>query len=126
MEREVAMSEGVRVLDQFVEAASVRRAFGEPTERDGAVVIPVARVFGGAGGGEGGRTVPREEQGAGGGLGLLVSPTGVFVLKDGKVSWQPAVDVNRIVLGGQIVAVIALLTVRSVLRRRSRRAALGD
>jgi uncharacterized spore protein YtfJ len=118
------MGDGMRLLDRFAEAASVRRAFGEPTERDGVVVVPVARVFGGAGGGEGGPT--QEEQGAGGGFGLIVSPAGVFVLRDGKVSWQPAVDVNRIVLGGQVVAVIALLTVRSILRRRSRRAARGD
>jgi uncharacterized spore protein YtfJ len=120
------MADSVRLLDRFADAASVRRAFGEPTERDGVVVIPVARVFGGAGGGEGGRGDPAGEQGAGGGFGLRVSPAGVFVLRDGKVSWQPAVDINRIVLGGQVIAVIALLTLRSVLRRRGRRAAAAD
>ena len=28
------------------------------------------------------------------------------------LSWRPAVDVNRIVLGGQVVAVVTLLTIR--------------
>ncbi|MEO7295452.1 MAG: hypothetical protein ABIZ57_04865 [Candidatus Limnocylindria bacterium] len=37
----------------------------------------------------------------------------------GKVSWEPAVDPNRIVLGMQIVAIIALLVLRSILRKRS-------
>nr|BFE80314.1 hypothetical protein GCM10020093_029150 [Planobispora longispora] len=49
----------------------------------------------------------------------------MFVIKDGDVRWQPAVDVNRIVLGGQIVGVILLLTARAIVRmtvkRRRRR-----
>ena len=43
---------------------------------------------------------------------------GVFVLRDGKVSWRPAVDVNKIIVGGQIVAVTALLVARAVLTAR--------
>jgi hypothetical protein len=31
--------------------------------------------------------------------------------------WKPAVDVNKIVLGGQIVAVVLALVLRSILRR---------
>jgi uncharacterized spore protein YtfJ len=116
------MDERLGMLDRLAEAASVRRAFGDPVERDGSVVIPVARVMGGGGGGEGGRAGDDREEGAGGGFGLRVAPAGVFVLRDGKVTWQPAVDVNRIVFGGQIIAILGLLTVRSVLRRRARRA----
>jgi len=119
---------GVRLLDRLAEASSVRRAFGDPVERDGSLVIPVARVVGGGGGGEGGRPgAPTaeapdadREYGSGGGFGLSVSPAGVFVVRDGKVTWQSAVDVNRIVLGGQIVMVIALLVIRSILRRKAR------
>jgi hypothetical protein len=37
------------------------------------------------------------------------------------VVWRPAIDVNRIVLGGQVVAVVALLVLRSVLRPRKTR-----
>jgi uncharacterized spore protein YtfJ len=113
------MADGLRLLDRLTEAASVRRAFGDPTEQNGSIVIPVARVAGGGGGGEGGRGGEDSEQGAGGGFGLRVTPSGVFVVRDGTVTWQPALDLNRIILGGQVVAVIALLTIRSVLRHRS-------
>jgi uncharacterized spore protein YtfJ len=114
------MAEGPRLLDRLAEAATVRRAFGEPIEQDGSVVIPVARVAGG--GGEGGRSESGTEHGSGSGFGLRVNPAGVFVIRDGSVTWQPAFDLNRVVLGGQVIAVLALLTVRSVLRRRARRA----
>jgi hypothetical protein len=48
-------------------------------------------------------------------------PAGAYVIRNGEVSWQPAVDVTRIALGGQVVAVVLLLVVRSALRRRRRR-----
>jgi len=34
------------------------------------------------------------------------------------VRWQPAVDVNRIILGGQIVAIAFLVVLGGVLRSR--------
>ncbi len=37
---------------------------------------------------------------------------------DEMLSWEPALDVNRIVLGGQLVAIVALLVLRSIVRRR--------
>ncbi|HVQ96469.1 MAG TPA: spore germination protein GerW family protein [Mycobacteriales bacterium] len=116
------MSEGPQLVDRLAEAATVRRAFGDPIERDGALVIPVARIVGGGGGGEGGRTGDSNEQGSGGGFGLRVTPAGVFVIKDGAVTWQPAFDQTRVILGGQLIGVVALLVARSVLRRRARRA----
>jgi hypothetical protein len=36
------------------------------------------------------------------------------------VSWRPAVDLNRIVLGGQIVAIVALLTIRAIVKARAK------
>jgi hypothetical protein len=39
------------------------------------------------------------------------------VLTGDRVRWQPALDVNRIVVGAQVVAVVALLTWRSVSTR---------
>jgi hypothetical protein len=42
----------------------------------------------------------------------------MYVISGDQVSWRPAVDVNRIVLGGQIVAIAALLVLRSILRHR--------
>jgi hypothetical protein len=43
----------------------------------------------------------------------------MYVIRDGNAVWQPAIDVNRIVLGTQVVAIVALLVLRSILRRRS-------
>lgn len=114
------MAEGQRLLDRLTESATVRRAFGDAIERDGVIVLPVARVVGGGGGGEGGRSGANAEQGSGGGFGLRVTPCGVFVIRDGSVSWEPAFDLNRVILGAQVLALLGLLTLRSALRRRAK------
>jgi uncharacterized spore protein YtfJ len=106
------------MLGQVRDTLTVRRVFGEPYERDGALVVPVARVAGVGGGGGGGTPT---EGGSGGGFVLEARPVGVYVIHDGEVSWRPAVDVTRIALGGQLVAVVALLVARSVIRRLARR-----
>ena len=41
-----------------------------------------------------------------------------YSVKDGSVTWIPAIDVMRVVLGGQIVAIVGLLTLRSWLKHR--------
>ena len=109
----------LETIAQARDAITVRRVFGEPYERDGVTVIPAARVQGGGGGGgsEGGPTLGK---GAGSGFGLIARPVGAFVIREGRVSWQPAVDVTRIVLGGQALAVVALLTIRTIVRARVR------
>jgi hypothetical protein len=37
------------------------------------------------------------------------------------VSWQPAIDVMRVILGGQILALVAILSLRRILMRRANR-----
>jgi uncharacterized spore protein YtfJ len=107
------------MLAQAREALTVKRVFGEPYEKDGVTVLPVAKVQGAAGGG-GGEGSDGQGQGSGGGFGVSARPLGAFVLRGGELTWRPAIDVNRIVLGGQLVAVVALLTIRSILRTRVR------
>jgi uncharacterized spore protein YtfJ len=98
------------------EALSVRRVFGDPYERDGVTVIPAATVRG-IGGGGGGKD-DHGQEGDGGGFLLSARPAGVYVLKDGDVSWQPAVDVNRIVTVAVLGwASVAWLVSRAVRRR---------
>jgi uncharacterized spore protein YtfJ len=93
--------------------------FTEPYERDGVTVIPAAKVQGGAGGG-GGEDPAHGATGGGSGFGLMARPAGAFIIRDGEVTWRPAVDVNRVILGGQIVAIAAVLAWRSVARAKAR------
>jgi uncharacterized spore protein YtfJ len=114
------------ILEKARDTLTVRRVFGEPIEREGTMVVPVARVRGGAGAGEGEGQTPSAEEGRvgggrGGGWGADARPVGVFVIRNGDVRWQPALDVNRVILGGQVAFVISLLVLRSVLRMRRRR-----
>lgn len=94
------------------EAMTARRVFGEPIERDGAVFIPAATVRGGGGGGG------DEAGNSGGGFGVMAHPAGIFEIRDGEATWKPALNLNRVILGGQIVAIVALLVIRSLLTRR--------
>ncbi len=119
-------TEFMATIARAMDEASVRKVFGEPIVRDDLTIIPVARVGGGGGGGGGtgtGRPAKAGEpettgSGSGGGLGLTAKPAGVYVVKGGKVTWRPAVDVNKIIIGGQIVGVVALLVIRALARAR--------
>ena len=85
------------------DAISVRRVFGDPIEQDGVVVIPAAAVGGGGGGGG------DSEDNGGGGFGLRARPVGAYVIKDGDVTWKPALDPFRVTVGWQIAAAIFAL-----------------
>jgi uncharacterized spore protein YtfJ len=109
------------VLAQARDSMTVRRVYGEPIERDGTTVIPEANVRGGGGGGGGeGPAEMNGGKGEGAGFGLTARPAGAYVIRDGVVTWHPAIDPTRIVVGGQIVALVAILAVRSILRHRHR------
>src|SRR3972149_475415 len=53
--------------------------------------------------------------------GMPARPVGVYRIQDGTVTWDPALDVTRIAMLGQVVAIIALLVVRSIMRKRRTR-----
>ncbi|MFL6104192.1 MAG: spore germination protein GerW family protein [Actinomycetes bacterium] len=107
------------VLAQARDSMTVKRVFGEPYEKDGVTVIPAARVQGGAGAG-GGEDPQGQGKGSGSGFGVTARPVGAYVLREGELSWRPAVDVNRIILGGQAVVIVALLTIRAVIKARAK------
>ncbi|MGK8507632.1 sporulation protein [Nocardia asiatica] len=95
------------VLASAKDAMTVHRVYAEPVERDGAVLIAAAAVSGGGGGGGG--TDEGGQEGSGVGFGVGAKPVGVYVLRDGRVSWRPAIDVNRLITVVGVVAVTALL-----------------
>lgn len=117
------------LMNQARDALTVKRVFGEPYVRNGLTIIPVARVMGGGGGGEGRMAAPlpaAEEtassagSGFGGGFGVTATPAGVYVVDEADVRWVAALDVNRIVLGAQVVAIVFLLVIRSIARARAK------
>jgi uncharacterized spore protein YtfJ len=103
--------EGGRV-DQFLERiaervgarAGVQAVFGEPIERDGVTVIPVARVRWGFGGGAGtgvmasGNPTPEDAAaggpmaGSGGGGGVIADPVGYLELGPDGAVYRPIID----------------------------------
>jgi uncharacterized spore protein YtfJ len=109
-----------QTIEQARDTMSVKRVFGDPYEKNGVTVIPAARVQGGAGGG-GGDGPEGQGSGMGAGFGVNARPAGAFVIRGDEVDWRPAVDVNRLILGAQIIAVAALLLARAVVKSRANR-----
>ena len=109
------------LLNQARDALTVKRVFGEPIERDGVTIIPVAKVMGGAGGGAGSSSGEEAGSGSGGGFGIRAVPAGVYVVRGDTVRWEPALDLNRVILGGQFVAVVLFLVIRSLASVLARR-----
>ena len=110
-------------LDAIRDVLTVKKVFGDMYEKDGVTLIPVADVRGGGGGGGGEGTDPdRHGQGSGSGVGfgIKMRPAGAFVINNDNVTWMPAVDVTRIILGGQLVAFAGLLLIRQAMRSRRR------
>lgn len=61
---------------------------------------------------------PATGSGGGSGLGVHVRPIGVYLVDSHGVHWHPALDVNRVILGGQVLAALVVLAVARVLRGR--------
>jgi uncharacterized spore protein YtfJ len=89
------------------EAMTVRRVYGEAIEQEGVIVVPAAAVRGGGGGGG------DVEGNGGGGYGLVARPVGAWVIRDGEVTWRPALDLTRLMA----IAAVALLAVARIVRR---------
>jgi uncharacterized spore protein YtfJ len=116
------------VLNHARDAMTVKRVFGDPYEKDGVTVIPVANVMGGAGGGGGsGAGAPSDtgdaavaegasQSGYGIGYGLRATPAGVYVIKDREVEWKPALDANRLALQRAAAIIVGLLVLCSIIR----------
>ena len=74
------------------------RVFGRPYETaDGTTVVPVAKV----------RTASKPGVVADSRFALGAKPLGVFVVKDGKASFVPAVDAGRIAMMGIVVGLVS-------------------
>jgi uncharacterized spore protein YtfJ len=108
-----------RISQALAEGAGARDVFGEPVERDGTLLVPVARAWT-FGGGGGGTDTTGGEGPSGGGIGLVrrARPVGAYLVDADGARWVPSFDVTRIVLTGQAVVAVAALAVAWALRRR--------
>ena len=105
------------------EALTVRRVFGEPIERDGLTVVPVAYARGASGGGSGQDTTGNG--GGGGGFAVSVRPAGVYVISDGSARWVPAVNPVPIVVAGTATGAVVAMALGRALRFRASRPAFA-
>jgi uncharacterized spore protein YtfJ len=96
------------------DAMTVKRVYGDAIERDGMLVIPAANVVGGGGGGG------DQDNNGGGGFGMSATPAGAWVIRNGEVDWEPAVDATRIATLGMLVAIVFFWTVRSIAKANAR------
>jgi hypothetical protein len=88
------------------DAIAAKRAYADPVEGDGVTLVAAAAVRG------------DNENNGGGGFGLMARPVGAYVIGPGeRVEWKPAVDVQRLMAGWQVVAGLAVLAVWSLARR---------
>jgi len=124
----------LETIRDAVGKAGAGGVFGEPVSRNGITLLPAAKLSGGGGGGSGdsspaaggeGGQASATGRGNGGGFGVSAKPVGAFVIKDDTVRWRPAIDLNKVILGSQLVTVAALLTIRAIVQARSRRAGHG-
>jgi uncharacterized spore protein YtfJ len=93
--------------------AQVSAVFGEPVEREGLTVIPVAKArFGfGGGGGSGGRAGD-EGAGGGGGGGAAVTPIGYIEVRDGSAEFK------RISTPSDLAALVAAASLAALTVKR--------
>jgi hypothetical protein len=91
------LREAREAIDTLVPDGDASRVYGQPYETaDGATVIPVAKVRG--------RIKPGADDTR---IRLSAKPVGVFVVKDGNATWQPAVDATRIATMGILVGLVS-------------------
>jgi uncharacterized spore protein YtfJ len=107
-----------RLSEKLGANAGAHAVYGDPVERDGVTVIPVAKVRWGFGGGEG--HGPNEKgKGSGGGGGVMVSPIGYIELKGGTSEFKTIRDplaTLALVVAGSISGLMVLRGLKRLIR----------
>ena len=109
-ERSQLVNELLERIGQAVgQRAQVSAVFGDPVQREGVTVVPVAKArFGFGGGGGTGARQGEEGSGGGGGGGAAVTPIGYIEIRDGGADFRPIStqrDLLTLVAAGSIAAV---------------------
>ncbi|MEP7215786.1 MAG: spore germination protein GerW family protein, partial [Anaerolineaceae bacterium] len=98
--------------------------FGDPVEKGGVTVIPVAKVRYGFGGGSGSDTSDKgdgskHDEGAGGGGGVAASPLGFIEISDGTAKFKRTHDPASavpVILASAFAAWVVLRGLRRLVR----------
>jgi hypothetical protein len=99
--------------------ASVTAVFGEPIERDGLTVIPVASVRWGFGGGGGMSTGEEQASGSGGGGGAAADPSGYIEIGNGQAAFRrigPAYPNPAFILAAGVAAAFVIRALARIAR----------
>lgn len=112
------------LAERFGGVANAQAVFGEPVERDGITVIPVAKVAWGVGGGAGKGGETKNEsyeggEGGGGGGGVSAKPLGYIEIRDGTAEFVRLRDVSSyipVLIAGSISAWIFARALRLIFR----------
>jgi hypothetical protein len=101
------------ILDEARKSVGAKGVYAEPYVQNGLTVIPAATVAGGGGAGSG---ESPDGHGGGGGFGVKSRPSGAWVIENGVVRWKTAFDLNRIVIGAELVALAGVFAARTIFR----------
>ncbi|MBL8192118.1 MAG: sporulation protein [Acidobacteria bacterium] len=102
-----------RLAELLGTSAGAKMIYGEPVLNDGIVIIPVAKVRYGFGGGK-----HKDEEGGGGGE--IIQPAGYIELKDGSSRFHPIRDPVAfvpLVIAGGMTGFLLLRSLYTMLRR---------
>jgi uncharacterized spore protein YtfJ len=123
LEAEAMEDKLVRLADRLGATAKAAAVFGEPVQRSGVTVIPVARARWGFGGGSG-KGKDEQGEGTGAGGGVQASPVGYIEVSDGDAQYKRINDPLRTALALLVLPlslglsiVMLILTFALVLRR---------
>ena len=112
------MAVAENMMQSWQDTYTVRKVFGDPIEKGDVIVIPVAKIAGGAGGGSESGAETGEAGSNGSGFGGMAKPAGVFVVHADHVEWMPALDVTMLGIAGILLGGLITLVLGKALRRR--------
>ena len=96
------------ILDGALAKGDVRRVYGEPVERNGRTIIPVAHIGSGFGFGAGSGGEPgKEGEGGGGGGKVNGKPIGYIEITNDGSHFKPVYDITK--LGRMAILATAIL-----------------
>ena len=109
------------IADRLHSTATVKSVFGEPIQAEGKVVVPIARVAYGFGGGFGSGPTGGDQdrnlgQGGGGGGGVLAKPVGVLEISAAGTRFIPLHNIGWMAAAMGVGTLIGVLLGRRRIR----------